>query len=105
MLAGATDLLGTARTPVVVINTLDAATYGIADGDLVEVSSEHGSLRLAARVGSDVVPRTVVLPTNSTDEPLGVLAAADGHLRVSLSAVDAEVADLQTVDASSEEVA
>jgi NADH-quinone oxidoreductase subunit G len=87
MLAGATDLLATARPPVVVVNQLDAATHGIADGDLVDVSSDRGSLRLPASVGHDVVPRVVVLPTNSTDDPLGLLADAAGVLRVTLQRV------------------
>ncbi|HSK22480.1 MAG TPA: NADH-quinone oxidoreductase subunit G [Egicoccus sp.] len=78
MLTGADDLLATARTPVVELNTADADALGIADGDEVEVAGAGQSLVLTARVGHDVVPGVVVLPANSTDVPAAALLGADG---------------------------
>lgn len=44
------------------IHPQDAARLGIAHGDLAEVASESGSLRVAAEVGDDIRPGVVSLP-------------------------------------------
>ncbi|MFO7777974.1 MAG: NADH-quinone oxidoreductase subunit G [Nitriliruptoraceae bacterium] len=84
MLAGANDLLATARSPRVELNAHDAEERGIADGDLVAVVAGAARLELTAQVRRDLVPGVVVLPANSTPEPAGVLAQRDGRLVVTL---------------------
>jgi anaerobic selenocysteine-containing dehydrogenase len=44
------------------INPGDAATYGVVDGDLVRVSSEAGSVDVAAEVTDDIKLGVVCLP-------------------------------------------
>lgn len=46
--------LGAEREPLLDINTADAASRGIADGDPVRVFNERGELRLRARVGDGI---------------------------------------------------
>ncbi|MFA9432728.1 NADH-quinone oxidoreductase subunit G [Egicoccus sp. AB-alg2] len=88
MLTGASDLLATARTPVVDLNVADAQRLGIADGDEVELSGAGHTLRLVARVGTDVVPGAAVVPANSTDDPAAVLLGTDGTGPVTVSALE-----------------
>ncbi|MFA9446240.1 NADH-quinone oxidoreductase subunit G [Egicoccus sp. AB-alg6-2] len=88
MLTGASELLATARTPVVDLNTADAASSGITDGDEVELSGAGNTLRLVARVGHDVVPGVAVVPANSTDVPAAALLGADGAGVVTVSALE-----------------
>jgi cysteine desulfurase NifS len=45
--------------PTVDINTRDAATRGIASGDLVRVTTPRGSVPFRARVSDDIMPGTV----------------------------------------------
>ncbi|HZR83989.1 MAG TPA: molybdopterin-dependent oxidoreductase [Candidatus Binatia bacterium] len=40
----------------------DAVRIGIADGELVEVESAHGCIRIPARVTDDMMPRTIAIP-------------------------------------------
>jgi NADH-quinone oxidoreductase subunit G len=87
MLAGAPDLLATARAPYVALHATDADRLGVTDGDEVEVSGEGTTLRLPARVGHDVVPGVVFVPANSTATPARALVAADGSARVTVAAV------------------
>ncbi len=97
MLAGATDLLATARPARVELNAHDAEEHGIADGDLVAVVAGTARLELVAEVRRDLVPGVVVLPANSTDEPAGALADRDGELVVTLERLaDADDADAAT---------
>ena len=87
MLVGATDLLATARPATVAVAPSDAQASDLADGDIVEVAGAGGSLRLPVAVQPDVVAGTVVLPTNSTDDPVWDLADRDGELWVGLTKV------------------
>ena len=87
MLVGATDLLATARPATVAVAPSDAQASDLADGDIVEVTGAGGSLRLPVAVQPDVVAGTVVLPTNSTDDPVWDLADRDGELWVGLTKV------------------
>jgi len=90
MLTGATDLLATAREPVVVVASSDAAELDVSDGDRVELTGGGGALTLPVRVTTNLQPGTVVVPTNAADQPAGVLADRDGNLRVTLTKVAAE---------------
>ena len=87
MLVGATDLLATARPATVAVSPTDAQTGYLVDGDIVEVAGAGSSLRLPVAVQPDVVAGTVVLPTNSTDDPVWDLADRDGDLWVGLTKV------------------
>jgi NADH-quinone oxidoreductase subunit G len=84
MLAGANDLLATARPARVELGAHDAEELGIADGDLVVVVAAGARLELTAQVRRDLVPGVVVLPANSTPQPAGVLAQRDGSMIVTL---------------------
>ena len=90
MLTNVPDLMATARPATVVINPTDADRHDIGAGDQVELAGANGTLTLPAQLATDVVPGTVLIPTNSTDEPSGVLADRDGDLRVTLSKVAAD---------------
>ncbi len=86
MLAGADDLLATARAVTVGIGRADAARLGIADGDAVTVTGAGGvSVTLPAAVLPDLVPGAVVLPRTSTEPPVTRLADVDGVVRVTLA--------------------
>lgn len=77
-------LAGTARRSVARLAPVDAARLGVADGDLVTVSTGLGSITLPALVTSDLVPGVVWLPTNSegsTVRPnLGAIAGDPVHV-------------------------
>ncbi|MEX2328155.1 MAG: molybdopterin dinucleotide binding domain-containing protein, partial [Nitriliruptoraceae bacterium] len=82
MLRGADDLLATRRAPVAVVAPEDAERLGIVDGTMLEFSRGDVRLTLPARVDASVVPGVVVVPSNSTSEPIGALADREGRLDV-----------------------
>lgn len=105
MLAGARDLLATARSARVELNAHDAADHGIAEGDLVAVVAEGARLELPAEVRRDLVPGVVVLPANSTEVPAAALAQRDGRLVVRLERLGAAAGSDDGEPALAEEVA
>jgi NADH-quinone oxidoreductase subunit G len=96
MLAGATDLLATARAEVAELNPLDAGD--LAEGGPVELSGPGGTLTLPLRRAPDVLPGTVVLPSLVDGAPAAALLGDDAAARVTVAAApttvdaDAEVA-------------
>jgi NADH-quinone oxidoreductase subunit G len=64
LLDGDPVLAGTARPAVARIGKGLAETLGVADGDLVTVSTDRGGITLPAEI-TDLPPRVVWLPTNS----------------------------------------
>jgi anaerobic selenocysteine-containing dehydrogenase len=60
------------------IHTETAGALGVADGDLVTVSSRHGSLSVRARVGVRVVPGVVAIPVGQGKRSGGRWAASVG---------------------------
>jgi len=50
------------RTPAALLNTDDAASVGIADGDEATIESAHGTISMRVKTTSDVTPGTVVVP-------------------------------------------
>jgi NADH-quinone oxidoreductase subunit G len=64
LLDGDEALAGTARPPVVRIGKATAESLGVADGDLVTVGTEAGTVTLPAAI-TDLVDGVVWLPTNS----------------------------------------
>ncbi|MCS6849943.1 MAG: nitrate reductase [Gemmataceae bacterium] len=60
--AKADKLVRRSPGPFVEINPLDAARLGLADGDLVQLSSRRGTIRLPARVRPGVSPGMVFVP-------------------------------------------
>ncbi|MGL4542627.1 MAG: molybdopterin dinucleotide binding domain-containing protein, partial [Polymorphobacter sp.] len=64
------------------INPLDAAARGIADGSLVDIESRVGKVSVACAISDDVMPGTVSLPHGfGHDRPgtrLGVAAERPG---------------------------
>ena len=92
MLTEAVNLKATGKAPWVGLNATDAGQLGVSDGALVEVTGPKGSIRLPARVGTDVMPGAVFVPANSTDTPLAALGDTGRLERVGVTAVaDAEV--------------
>ncbi len=84
LLTGADDLLATARPATAELGAADAERLGVVDGDEVELAGPAGSVVLPVRVRPGVVDGVVVLPTNSTDEPLAAIADRSGTLRVTI---------------------
>jgi NADH-quinone oxidoreductase subunit G len=96
MLAGADDLLATARPSTVQVGRADAVRLGLTDGQPVEITGADGtSVVLPAQVADDVIAGVVVLPRTPIGPdavPMTRLATADGTVRVTLAArVAAEV--------------
>lgn len=88
LLAGATDLLATARDATVTLARRDADAHGIADGDTVAVRGANDvTLELPAVVADDVLPGFVVLPRSSTDTFANALADDAGVVRVTVERV------------------
>jgi anaerobic selenocysteine-containing dehydrogenase len=48
------------RLPLLFVHPEDAAQSGVGNGDEVELSNEHGAIRIIARVTEDTAPGTVV---------------------------------------------
>jgi NADH-quinone oxidoreductase subunit G len=69
LLDGDEALAGTARPPLVRIGKDLAATLGVADGDLVTVSTDRGGITLPAAI-TDLPAQVVWLPTNSPGSTL-----------------------------------
>jgi NADH-quinone oxidoreductase subunit G len=89
MLAGADDLLATARSASVTIARRDAVAHGIADGDTVAVTGGGVTIELPAVVTDDVLPGVVVLPRSSTTPFVNALADDTGRVHVTLAKVGA----------------
>jgi hypothetical protein len=90
MLAGADDLMATARDATVTLARRDAVERGIADGDLVRVRGAAGgqvAFELPAVVVDDLLPGVVVLPRTSTEPTANVLAGDDGRVHVTVERV------------------
>ena len=77
---GEPHLAGTARRPVARLAPATAAEIGCSEGELLKVSTEHGSVMLAVEF-TDMAERVVWLPTNSPP------SAVHEHLRVTAGAV------------------
>jgi NADH-quinone oxidoreductase subunit G len=90
MLAGADDLMATARDATITIARRDADAHGISDGDTVAVTGAGAGgvvLELPAVVADDVLPGVVVLPRSSTEPFATVLADDAGRVHVTLTKV------------------
>ena len=51
------------------MNVLDAQSRGIADGDMVDVFNDRGTVRLPARVTPRIMPGVVTIPQGAWYEP------------------------------------
>jgi NADH-quinone oxidoreductase subunit G len=96
MLAGADDLLATARPSTVQVGRADAERLGLTDGQPAEITGADGaSVVLPVEVADDLIAGVVVLPRTPIGAdavPMTRLATADGTVRVTLAArVAAEV--------------
>jgi NADH-quinone oxidoreductase subunit G len=69
LLDGDDVLKGTARLPQVRIGKDVAETLGVAEGDVVTVSTDRGGISLPAAI-TDLPPQTVWVPTNSPGSTL-----------------------------------
>jgi anaerobic selenocysteine-containing dehydrogenase len=62
--------------PEVLVHPDDARAAGIVDGDLVDVASETGHLRLVARVTDTIAPRVVSISHGWADANVNVLISS-----------------------------
>jgi anaerobic selenocysteine-containing dehydrogenase len=60
------------------INPKTAASHGIKDGDLVEVSTEHGSLRVPALLYPAIRPEVIAMPYGQGHTGFGRFANGKG---------------------------
>lgn len=94
MLAGATDLVATAREPNALVSIATAARIGISNGAKVQVASTEsdtgGPIELTAEVRHDVVDDTVILPAHVAGTPIWTLANQDGSVTVTISQAPAK---------------
>ena len=67
VLAGADDLMATAREPRVVVSVTEAQARGLEDGDLVTVSAKKAEVTLPLRVEADLVDGAVLVPATSVN--------------------------------------
>lgn len=78
-------LAGTARATLARVSPVTAESFGLVDGDAVEVSTAAGSIVLPVEITEGMVDHVVWLPTNSAGAPvrsaLGVDAGAVVGLR------------------------
>lgn len=77
------------------IHPEDAADYGIADGDLVRITSRVGSVEVAAELSEDVMPGVISIPHGfGHDKPGTKLSVAQRRPGVSLN----DLTDPQAMD-------
>ena len=78
--AGEENLAGTARKAVAVISAKRAESIGVANGDLVKISNERGSISIEAHV-ANISDEKVWLPRNSEgSQTIVTFGAAEGCL-------------------------
>ena len=74
------DVISTAMwSSWVEINTQTAARLGIAEGDIVEVASAHGTLRAPALVSPGIAPDVVAMPVGQGHETFTRYASGRGE--------------------------
>ena len=61
------------------INPQTAARLGIAEGDLVEIASKHGTLRAPALVSPGVAPDVIAMPAGQGHETFTRYASGRGQ--------------------------
>lgn len=77
------------------INTKDAARLGIADGDLITVSSRVGEIEIPAEISDKIMPSVISIPHGWGHGRSGTqLAVANAHAGVSLN----DVTDERAID-------
>jgi NADH-quinone oxidoreductase subunit G len=81
---GEPGLAGTARRPVARLAGATAAEVGVADGELLTVSTEAGSLTLPVVV-ADLPERVVWLPANQVGMPVRATLHVEAGAVVQLS--------------------
>ena len=72
------------------INPKTAAQLRIAPGDLVEVSSQHGSVRAPAILSQGIAPDLIAMPVGQGHEKFGRFASGRGANPLSILAPLAE---------------
>jgi ferredoxin-nitrate reductase len=88
--------------PFVELHPDDAARLGVADGDLVQLSTRRGTIRLPARASADVAPGMVFLPFHWGD--LFAPGNAANYLTISALGRIAKQPELKFCAASVEKV-
>jgi len=62
--------------PLAEINPEAARKYGIADGDMIRISTKRGSIKIMARVTEDILPQVVRIPHGWIESNCNVLTFA-----------------------------
>ena len=74
------DVMSTAMwSSWVEINTQTAARLGIAEGDIVEIASTHGTLRAPALVSPGIAPDVIAMPVGQGHETFTRYASGRGE--------------------------
>ena len=72
------------------INTQTAATLGIAEGDVIEIASTQGSLRVPALVSPGIAPDVIAMPVGQGHETFTRYASGRGQNPIKILAAAAE---------------
>jgi NADH-quinone oxidoreductase subunit G len=91
-------LAGTAKRPVARVSEVTAQAAGVADGDLLAVSTDAGTITLPVVV-TEMLDHVVWLPTNAVGSAVRDTLHADAGDPVRIAAAAAEVAVAEEVDA------
>jgi len=87
-------LAGTRKPTAVLLSKETAAEIEVAEGDLVSVSTEHGSITLPLRI-ADLAGRVVWLPTNSKGSQVRRTLRAEAGSRVFIARSESEVSEVE----------
>ena len=90
-------LAGTAPATIARVSAATAQSFGLDDGDAVEVSTESGSIVLPVAVTEGMVDHVVWMPTNSAGAPVRSALGVDSGAVVGLRRASLEVADATSV--------
>jgi NADH-quinone oxidoreductase subunit G len=90
-------LAGTAPATIARVSAATAQSFGLEDGDAVEVSTESGSIVLPVAVTEGMVDHVVWMPTNSAGAPVRSALGVDSGAVVGLRRASLEVADATPV--------
>ncbi|KAB7746427.1 NADH-quinone oxidoreductase subunit G [Nostocoides sp. F2B08] len=91
-------LAGTAPATVAKVSPGTAETFGLVDGDAVEVSTDSGSIVLPVVVTEGMVDHVVWMPTNSAGAPVRSALGVDSGAVVGLRKADLVATVLTTED-------
>jgi NADH-quinone oxidoreductase subunit G len=84
-------LAGTAQRALARVSPATAESFGLSDGDVVEVATDHGAVRAPVEVTEGMVDHVVWLPTNSDGSTVRATLGAAAGAVVTLTSIGSEV--------------